>query len=81
MVGAWPAEPELVHRTNLADLTAMAGPMAGVVPERAGQLDPGMFRVSAPSWLASSLYGTLDPADWSGAGDLGPASPDKSPPS
>ena len=79
VVGAWPAEPELVHRTNLADLTAIAGPLAGVVPDGAGRLDPAMFRASAPAWLAAPLHGTLDPADWSGADDLGPASPDKSP--
>src|SRR5690606_10031888 len=52
VVGAWPAEPELVHRTNLTDLTTLAGPLAGVVPEGAGELEPESFRASAPSWLA-----------------------------
>jgi dethiobiotin synthetase len=65
VVGAWPAEPELVHRTNLADLSTLAGSLAGVVPEGAGLLSATTFRASAPSWLAAPLHGTLEPADWS----------------
>lgn len=63
VIGAWPAEPELVHRTNLTDLTTIAGTLAGVVPEGAGALAPETFRASAPSWLAPVLHGTLDRAD------------------
>lgn len=57
VIGAWPAVPELVHRTNLADLT---GELAGVVPEGAGQLPD--FRAVAPDWLAAQLYGHFDAA-------------------
>ncbi|HEX6872200.1 MAG TPA: ATP-dependent dethiobiotin synthetase BioD [Micromonosporaceae bacterium] len=59
VVGAWPAEPELVHRTNLTDLP---GELAGVLPDGAGVLGPDQFRASASSWLAPSLYGVLDVA-------------------
>lgn len=65
VIGAWPAEPELVHRTNLADLTTITGGLAGVVPDGAGVLAPPTFRASAPAWLAPTLHGTLDPAAWS----------------
>jgi len=79
VVGAWPAQPELVHHTNLADLTTIGGPLAGVVAEGAGGLNPETFRASAPSWLSPALHGTLDPHDWSGAEPLDRSSPDKSP--
>jgi hypothetical protein len=29
-------------------------------PSGAGQMDPGVFRRSAPGWLTPSLYGVLD---------------------
>ena len=57
--GAWPAEPELVHWTNLADL---APDLVGALPAGAGAMDPGVFRRSAPGWLTPALYGVLD--DW-----------------
>jgi dethiobiotin synthetase len=79
VVGAWPAQPELVHRTNLADLTTLGGPLAGVVAEGAGGLSPETFRASARSWLAPVLHGTLDPAEWSGTQLQDRLSPDKSP--
>ena len=59
MLGAWPAAPELVHWSNLTDLVA---DLLGVLPEGAGALDPGVFRRSAPGWLAPALHGVLD--DW-----------------
>jgi dethiobiotin synthetase len=55
VIGAWPAAPELVHRTNLADLP---GELAGVVPAGAPAM-PG-FRAAAADWLAPSLYGRFD---------------------
>jgi len=58
VIGSWPAEPELVHRTNISDL---AGELAGALPERAGALEPPVFRASAPGWLGPDLYGTFDP--------------------
>jgi dethiobiotin synthetase len=57
VIGAWPAEPELVHRTNIGDLP---GELAGVLPEGAGALEPAAFRASAGGWLAPELYGDFD---------------------
>ncbi|MEU8264532.1 dethiobiotin synthase [Micromonospora sp. NPDC048999] len=59
VIGAWPAEPELVHWANLTEL---APNLLGAVPMGAGGMDPGVFRRSAPGWLTPSLYGVLD--DW-----------------
>ena len=53
VIGAWPARPELVHRTNAEDL----GPLAGVVPDGAGALEPEAFRSAAPGWLGPDLHG------------------------
>jgi dethiobiotin synthetase len=58
VIGAWPAEPELVHRTNLGDLPAE---LAGVLPEGAGRLTPARFRGSAPAWVSPWLHGSFDP--------------------
>ncbi len=57
VIGAWPAEPELVHRTNLHDL---AGELAGAIPERVGSWPGEQFRAHAPQWLAPGLYGSFD---------------------
>jgi dethiobiotin synthetase len=57
VIGAWPAEPERVHRTNLSELRHL---LAGAVPEGAGAMEPNRFRVSAPGWLKPRLHGTLD---------------------
>jgi dethiobiotin synthetase len=57
VIGAWPAEPELVHFTNLDD---MPGELFGVLPDGAGAMEPGVFRRSAPGWLTETLYGTSD---------------------
>ncbi|MDO3700385.1 dethiobiotin synthase [Micromonospora sp. C28SCA-DRY-2] len=59
VIGAWPAEPELVHWSNLTDLVPN---LLGAVPAGAGAMDPGVFRRSAPGWLTPALYGVLD--DW-----------------
>lgn len=59
VLGAWPAEPELVHWANLTDLVPH---LVGALPDGAGQMDPGVFRRSAPGWLTPTLYGVLD--DW-----------------
>jgi dethiobiotin synthetase len=58
VLGAWPAEPELVHRTNLHDLP---GDLAGAVPEGAGAMDPDVFRREALHWLDPRLHGRFDP--------------------
>jgi dethiobiotin synthetase len=57
VVGAWPAEPELVHFTNLDDLP---GEMHGLLPDGAGAMEPGVFRRSAAGWLTETLYGSCD---------------------
>ncbi|GGM27451.1 MULTISPECIES: dethiobiotin synthase [Micromonospora] len=59
VIGAWPAEPELVHWANLSDLVPN---LLGALPAGAGSMDPGVFRRSAPGWLTPVLYGVLD--DW-----------------
>ncbi len=58
VVGAWPGEPGLDCRCNLQDLPEVAGaPLAGLVPEGAGALEPGAFRAAAEGWLGPSLGG------------------------
>jgi dethiobiotin synthetase len=61
VIGAWPAEPALVHRTNITDLTTLAGRLAGSVPEGAGRLSREAFAAGARSWLAPELHGTFQP--------------------
>ncbi|WP_432976966.1 dethiobiotin synthase [Dactylosporangium sp. CA-233914] len=58
VLGAWPADPELVHRTNLHDL---AGDLAGAIPDGAGAMTPEVFRREAPHWLDARLHGRFDP--------------------
>jgi dethiobiotin synthetase len=44
VIGAWPDEPDLAARCNLEDLPAYAGvPLAGRLPDGAGDLDPEAF--------------------------------------
>jgi dethiobiotin synthetase len=57
VLGAWPVRPDLVHVANLVDLHDQ---LAGVVPDGAGSMEPGVFRRSAPGWFTAELYGTLD---------------------
>jgi dethiobiotin synthetase len=57
VVGAWPDRPELVHRTNLSDLT---GELAGALPDGVGGWQPARFRQQAAEWLAPELHGTFD---------------------
>lgn len=57
VIGAWPAVPELVHLSNLVDL---APELAGVVPDGASAMEPGVFRRSAPGWLTPLLHGSVD---------------------
>ncbi len=59
VLGAWPAEPELVHWANLGELIPH---LVGALPDGAGAIDPGVFRRSAAGWLTPALYGVLD--DW-----------------
>ncbi|MEU4688059.1 dethiobiotin synthase [Actinoplanes sp. NPDC023714] len=57
ILGAWPAEPELVHWANLGELVPH---LVGALPSGAGSMDPGVFRRSAPGWLTPALHGVLD---------------------
>jgi dethiobiotin synthetase len=57
ILGAWPAEPELVHWANLSELVPH---LVGALPDGAGAMDPGVFQRSAPGWLTPALYGVLD---------------------
>ncbi len=59
VLGAWPAEPALVHWENLSELVPN---MVGALPDGAGAMDPEVFRRSAPGWLTPALHGVLD--DW-----------------
>ncbi|GIF66825.1 ATP-dependent dethiobiotin synthetase BioD [Asanoa ishikariensis] len=59
VLGAWPAEPELAHWSNLTDLVDN---LVGVLPDGAGSMEPGVFGRSAPGWLTPTLHGVLD--DW-----------------
>ena len=44
VIGAWPAEPDLAARCNVADLPAVTGlPLLGALPEGAGRLEPAEF--------------------------------------
>jgi dethiobiotin synthetase len=58
VIGAWPADPGLAERSNLADLAAIAGqPLAGALPAGAGALDRTEFLAAARGGLASRYGG------------------------
>ncbi len=58
VVGAWPADPDLAARCNLADLPAVTGvPLLGAVPDGAGRLGPEGFARVARHGLAPQLGG------------------------
>jgi dethiobiotin synthetase len=58
VIGAWPADPDLAVRCNLADLPAITGvPLLGAVPAGAGDLDPAAFARLAGHALAPALGG------------------------
>ncbi len=63
VVGAYPAEPDLAERTNLADLPAITGaPLLGVLPEGLGDADPSRFADAARCGLHPVLGGQWVPA-------------------
>jgi dethiobiotin synthetase len=63
VIGAWPTQPDLACRTNLADLEDLvAGPLSGALPAGAGLLDPAGFLAAARAGLAPTLGGRFDPA-------------------
>jgi dethiobiotin synthetase len=58
VIGAWPDEPDLAARCNLADLPEVTGvPLLGAVPAGAGGLDPAEFAAVARHSLDPVLCG------------------------
>jgi dethiobiotin synthetase len=58
VIGSWPRHPELAEHANLSDLETVTGePLAGVLPENAGQLDRAAFITVARDGLAARLGG------------------------
>jgi dethiobiotin synthetase len=58
VVGAWPAEPDLAARCNLADLPVVTGvPLLGALPDGSGALGPAEFVRVARHTLAAELGG------------------------
>ncbi|MBV8992807.1 MAG: ATP-dependent dethiobiotin synthetase BioD [Pseudonocardiales bacterium] len=56
VIGAWPAEPDLAARCNVADLPAVTGlPLLGALPEGAGRLTPAEFLPAARQALESGV--------------------------
>ncbi|MGH3754168.1 MAG: dethiobiotin synthase [Pseudonocardiaceae bacterium] len=66
VIGAWPAEPDLAARCNLADLPAVTGlPLLGALPAGAGHLTAAEFLPVARRGLESgSEDGVLCGADY-----------------
>jgi dethiobiotin synthetase len=62
VIGCWPVRPGLAELSNLTDLETLAGqPLAGVLPEGAGQLGSAAFGRVAMRGLAPVLGGTFRP--------------------
>lgn len=52
VIGAWPQQPDLATRCNRDDLPRLTGvPVVGVIPDGAGRLTAGRFRLDAASWF------------------------------
>jgi len=65
VVGAWPDEPGVAERSNVADLEMLAArPLLGVLPAGLGSRDRADFLATARAGLARSLGGTFDPAEF-----------------
>ncbi|MFG1944925.1 dethiobiotin synthase [Nonomuraea sp. NPDC048826] len=63
VIGAWPPEPGVIERSNVADLEMLAArPLAGALPQDAGVLDVEPFAAAARRGLAVTLGGAFDPA-------------------
>ena len=59
VIGSWPRRPGIAELANLTDLGVIAGsPLAGVMPEGAGELDPAAFLAAATAGLAGCLGGS-----------------------
>jgi dethiobiotin synthetase len=69
VIGAWPTEPDLPARCNLADLPAVTGlPLLGALPAGAGQLTAGEFLPVARRGLESGsengFFAAVDELGW-----------------
>ncbi|KAB2343350.1 dethiobiotin synthase [Actinomadura rudentiformis] len=63
VIGEWPDEPDLAMRSNIQDLeTIAARPLAGAMPEGAGDLDAAEFLITAHRSLAPAFGGAFDAA-------------------
>ena len=61
VIGAWPQDPDLASRSNVADLEMLAArPLLGVLPAGLGDTDRADFLATARAGLAPSLGGTFD---------------------
>lgn len=61
IVGAWPARPGPVERSNLELLGQLREGVVGVLPERAADLEPEVFRAASAGWLTGLARGTWHP--------------------
>jgi dethiobiotin synthetase len=63
VIGAWPRDPDLASRCNVADLeTIAARPLGGALPAGAGDYEPADFLTVAASSLAPVFGGRFDAA-------------------
>ena len=63
VIGAWPDEPGLAERSNVADLEMLAArPLLGALPAGLGSRDRADFLATARAGLAPALGGTFDAA-------------------
>lgn len=63
VIGAWPAEPGLAERSNVADLEMLAArPLLGALPAGLGSRDRADFLATARAGIAPALGGTFDAA-------------------
>ena len=63
VIGAWPDEPGLAERSNVADLEMLAArPLVGVLPAGLGERDRADFLATARAGIGPSLGGTFDAA-------------------
>jgi dethiobiotin synthetase len=65
VLGSWPENPGLAHRSNLADLQGLTSMMSGVLEAGAGELGRAAFARLARASLAPSLGGCFDLAAFS----------------
>ncbi|MFN8098367.1 MAG: dethiobiotin synthase [Dermatophilaceae bacterium] len=52
IIGAWPAHPGAIERSNREHLAGLGVPLLGALPDGAGALSPAEFGRQAPGWLA-----------------------------